>query len=108
MFGYTFSKEERGRLTVKDPCFLKTFSELSIEQAVKCPVNKNCIAGTDQKLRGWNQNTFHGLLEYDFGYHFSNPGVRVSFEYAYPLTGKRYWWTDVWCGTGAVQVDWMW
>lgn len=89
--GYSFSRQEETRLTVKDEEYLKSAVNRYLQQVPPRFLNQNDVANTDQRLRSWERQMLHLGIGYDFRLHASAPAVApaISFEYAYPIEGRR-------------------
>lgn len=107
-FGYSFDTQERTKITVHDREFLQTFIEQ--EKLAKVPeaITRDSMVRNDPRLREWNQQSFHFILDYDFRDHIrGNYYPKLSFYLDYPVMGHLSWTTTL-IGAGAtVRAHWQ-
>ena len=105
--GYTYTKQERSFLTVKDCNYLKTFSEQQFNLTPPSLVNRDTVASSDPRLMDWNQHTMHVMIEYDMGYHIDHWLVpQVQFLYNLSILGRNSWPTDMIGGQAQLVLGW--
>jgi hypothetical protein len=117
ILGYSFTKQERMTLLLKDNIFLKT----AVSQAEAAGeggggggarthqsfVSKNEIINSDERLKGWETQTIHLSAKYDFKENIkSNFAPAVEISYDYPITGRRSFPAEM-IG-GSIRLDFSW
>lgn len=78
---------------------------------VNCPppnilIDAN-IANTDQTLQGWNMNTLHLFVEYDFSRENCMFGPRIGFIYNIVLGGNSIFNNNIVGGTFGLDIAWQ-
>ncbi|KKQ33072.1 MAG: hypothetical protein US49_C0003G0100 [candidate division TM6 bacterium GW2011_GWF2_37_49] len=112
MAGYSYSRQEKAELTVRDHNFLKTYSQNLLNQDPWDPhypsntfpmvASKNEIVNTDNRLRPWDTHTLHLVAKYEFESEKFCPSIQ--FEYNYPFYSDYGWPTDVWGGSANLML----
>jgi hypothetical protein len=64
------------------------------------------IANHDETLQGWNMNTFHLFIEYDFNRENYMFGPRVGFIYNVVLRGSNIFNNNIVGGTFGLDIAW--
>ncbi len=113
LIGYSFVRQERTGLHVKDDRFLKTVVQTALTQDATPEgrgnrfISKDDVANANRLLHGWEMHTVHFAAGYDMAKHLKKSwGPFLRVEYAYPILGKRSWATDVIAGMLGFSVTW--
>lgn len=107
MAGYSYARQEKAELTVRDNNFLKTYSQNLLnkdpwdnnypDSTFPMVASKNEIVNSDNRLRPWDTHTLHLVAKYEFESEKFCPSIQ--FEYNCPFYSDFGWPTDVWGGT---------
>jgi hypothetical protein len=113
--GYSFVKQERTKIHVKDHEYLETLRKDAFDpNIVYIGTNgpnvrlfsQDSYANSDRRLHGWDMQTLHLVASYDMSYAIKGGwGPLFKVEYSYPIVGKHCWTTDFIAGSLGFTVS---
>lgn len=116
ILGYSYTKQENTFLNVKEDCdFLQTVVNNALNHTgpfstntYAMYINKDDIVNTDRRYHGWDQHALHVYLSYDAANQSKWwLAPKVAFEYAYQLTGRRSFATNMLAGNLGLRSTWQ-
>ncbi|MCB9493643.1 MAG: hypothetical protein H6679_05205 [Epsilonproteobacteria bacterium] len=114
--GYSFTKQERTHLRVRDCDFLKSTRRTKLPEKQpntdpegRCAriVSQEEIAEQNNFFSIWTQQTLHFGAQYDLGAHqlkYCAPVIGISYDFAH--MGKHAWSTEMFSGTLGLTCNW--
>ena len=104
--GYSFSRQEKTCLTIKDNDYLKS---AGIRYQAMVPpqfLSREDVINNDERLQSWERQMLHLAIGYDFSLHNPAPAITpyLGFEYGYPIDGQRVMVGKYLGGTASVQL----
>lgn len=104
--GYSFSRQEKTCLTIKDDNYLKTAALRYQGMVPPQFLSREDVINSDQRLQSWERQMLHLAIGYDFRLHNPAPAIApyLGFEYGYPIDGRRVMVGKYLGGTASVQV----
>lgn len=121
LVGYSFSKQDRTILQVRDDNYLKTALQ-NLANQLNTPtlapvhigtdgpniifISQDDYANSDVRQGGWEIQTIHFMMRYDMSAATKGCwGPLFQIEYNYPMWGKHSWATDIFAGTLGFTVS---
>jgi hypothetical protein len=107
LIGYSFTAQERNKLTVKDSNFLSTFIAADNVSTNPTRTTKDVIVNSNNTLSNWFVHTLHFLLEYNVRAHIHSAAApNVSLYYNLPIDSRLTWKTDMLGGGVGFSAAW--
>lgn len=104
--GYSYTRQEATQLTNKDPDYMKTILTAYSQMNPPQFFNVNDVLNSDERIKPWERQVFHFSIGYDFKLHQNPPIVApaLSFNFAYPISGRRIMTGRYLGGTASLQI----
>ncbi len=105
LFGYSFNRSEKDRLTPKEKC-----CKVECNRATLIDKFNADIVNSDSVLQRWYRHTLHFILDYDFSIHGflrnEKYGPRLTIYYDLPVYGKNVFDTEMLGGGIGLDIRW--